>query len=125
VEARTHVHVACEALRTVYSFGVPTVWYMKSTDRGLTWSLQLTIETTAISNNPQYVHLATYGSNVMAVWGSTGAGNGMTYAVSGDGGATWYDAKNAAIGYAVMQPSVSVDENGTFWTLVTDSTGTY
>src|SRR5437899_10533227 len=24
-----------------------------------------------------------------------------------------------------MQPSVSVDENGTFWTLVTDSTGTY
>ena len=61
----------------------------------------------------------------MAVWGSTGAGNGMTYAVSGDGGATWYDAKNAAIGYAVVQPSVSVDENGTFWTVVTDNTGTY
>src|SRR2546428_8206333 len=125
VDASNHVHVAWEDFRTVYSLGVPTVWYMQSTDRGLTWSLQLPLETTAISNNPQYVHLATYGSNVMAVWGSTGAGNGMTYAVSGDGGATWYDAKNAAIGYAVVQPSVSVDENGTFWTVVTDNTGTY
>ena len=125
VDASNHVHMAWEDFRTIYSLGVPTVWYTQSTDRGLTWSPQLPLETTAISNNPQYVHLATYGSNVMAVWGSTGAGNGMTYAVSGDGGATWYDAKNAAIGYAVMQPSVSVDENGTFWTLVTDSTGTY
>src|SRR3989475_704125 len=125
VDASNHVHVAWEDFRTVYSLGVPTVWYMQSTDRGLTWSLQLPLETTAISNNPQYVHLATFGSNVMAVWGSTGAGNGMTYAVSGDGGATWYDAKNAAIGYAVVQPSVSVDENGTFWTVVTDNTGTY
>ena len=125
VDASNHVHVAWEDFRTVYSLGVPTVWYMQSTDRGLTWSPQLPLETTAISNNPQYVHLATYGSNVMAVWGSTGAGNGMTYAVSGDGGATWYDAKNAAIGYAVVQPSVSVDENGTFWTVVTDNTGTY
>src|SRR3989442_1258298 len=125
VDASNHVHVAWEDFRTVYSLGVPTVWYMQSTDRGLTWSLQLPLETTAISNNPQYVHLATFGSNVMAVWGSTGAGNGMTYAVSGDGGATWYDAKNAAIGYAVVQPSVSGDENGTFWTVVTDNTGTY
>src|SRR5438309_769174 len=125
VDASNHVHMAWEDFRTSYSLGVPTVWYTQSTDRGLTWSPQLPLETTAISNNPQYVHLATYGSNVMDVWGSTGAGNGMTYAVSGDGGATWYDAKNAVIGYAVMQPTVSVDENGTFWTVVTDSTGTY
>ncbi|TLZ76813.1 MAG: hypothetical protein E6K08_04805 [Methanobacteriota archaeon] len=125
VDAANHIHLAWEDYRTIYSLGVPTVWYTQSTDRGLTWSPQLPLETTAISNNPQYVHLATFGSNVMAVWGSTGAGNGMTYAVSGDGGATWYDAKNAAIGYAVVQPSVSVDENGTFWTVVTDNTGVY
>ena len=125
VDASNHVHMAWEDFRTIYGLGVPTVWYMQSTDRGLMWSPQLPLETKAISNNPQYVHLATFGSNVMAVWGSTGAGNGMTYAVSGDGGSAWYDAKNAAIGYAVMQPSLSVDENGTFWTVVTDNTGTY
>ncbi len=81
----------------------PVLWYLRSGDSGRTWSQQAEVATGSaaptVSKRGNDAQIAAQGSNLVAVWQTTGEFPGMgpmATAFSLDGGKTWEKGSNPA-----------------------------
>jgi len=87
------------------------IYYMKSEDRGRTWS-----SVSILDNNPDYnigyPDIAVSGQNVHVVWDNSTGWNGIYYRNSTDGGESWNPIKRiSAEGVNTLTPKVYVDNS--------------
>lgn len=112
VDANDVVHVVFYSWKQSPA-GTNTMQYRRSTDRGATWSPQI-----AVNQGLQIVNtfpsIAVTGSTVLVV-GVYGAG--YSYAVSADGGLSFYPEEDQAIANGPFNQREAVDENGTIWSV--------
>jgi hypothetical protein len=112
VDSNDVVHVVFYSWKQTPA-GTNTIQYRRSTDRGATWSPQI-----AVNQGLQFVNtfpsLAVTGSTVMVV-GSYGGG--FVYAVSADGGLSFYPEEDQAIANGQYNQRQAVDQNGTIWSV--------
>jgi len=110
VDSQDHVHVVWYSwVRT--PAGTNTMQYRVSTDRGATWSPQHAVNQGLVSTGT-FPSIAVTGSTVMVV-GSYDSG--VDYAVSADGGQTFYPEETQAIATSLFGQREAVDQNGTIW----------
>lgn len=135
IDARDRIHFQWLDYRSFFSSG-PTMWYARSDDRGATWTPQRSIAQ-GISTPNTLGTLSVHGDTVMSAWSgrTTAAGpseQGMGYAISADGGITWYVEKfysfraNGPLLANSTWVHIAADKDGTFFAGVEtyDNTGT-
>ena len=115
VDSMDRVHVSWVDYRLSPS-GYTTYWYRRSDDRGATWSLEMPASQGVYPTSFFRPSIQAHGDTIVLVWTAFAMGvTSFAYSVSADGGDLWYPEAFARIEGGAEVPSVTADENGTFY----------
>jgi hypothetical protein len=124
VDASNHIHVAWYDARRSLG-GTFTVRYRMSADRGSTWTADLPVSQGTIDPG-NYPALAVHGSTVIVFWHSANPGAGVGFAISADGGLSFYPEEFSENSVTTTGTSgLASDANGTFYASFTQLTATH
>ncbi|HLE55195.1 MAG TPA: hypothetical protein VI999_08160 [Thermoplasmata archaeon] len=123
VDAKDRVHVGwLDDTRT--PTGGPTVYYMRSTTRGASWTTKWPIDQGSSGPGGNSApSLVVHGDTVIFAWDGQSFTRGLGYAISADGGDLWYPGGFYQPGFPITNPDLAADENGTFYATWTTNNG--
>ncbi len=117
VDSANRVHIVWYDHRLT-SEGTFSVYYRESTTRGATWSPDLPVNQGTIQPG-NFPSIAVHGNTVIVAWQS---GSSLGYAISGNGGSSFFPEQSASVSTNLAYTSLAADENGTFYAAVTRAT---
>jgi hypothetical protein len=108
--------------------GTYQLWYSRSEDRGAAWLAPVVISQNLATVSPSArTSIAISGGTMMVGWsGSQPGTSGLSFAISPNGGDSWYAEEYYAIpGSTSSNAQLAADENGTFYAAPTRTGVTY